>query len=196
MLSRAWLAAIAFGVAALSGSSSAQSPEKAKPNQPESQGQNSGGDGRAAPFSVPVRILEQPEESESAKLEKEVAAKREVEDLLAQQSMANLTEQIVFWTKLQFALGVGGTIALLYMFHLTRKATKAAEAAVDITRQIGQSEIRAYLAVTSGKYEIDHRKILCGFTVQNSGPTLPAILSVPLGSTCFGQSKRRVARSS
>lgn len=136
MLSRDWLAGIALGLAfSLSGPLSAQvSPEQSEPNQAEGQRQESGGQAGPAPFSVPVRILEEPEESESAEREQQKATQREIEDLLAQQSMADSTKEIVFWTRLQVVLATLGTIALIYTILLNRKATLAAIRAADTAR--------------------------------------------------------------
>ncbi|MEQ8481847.1 MAG: hypothetical protein RIC18_14410 [Hoeflea sp.] len=129
----------------LSPHSFAQSSEQPVDNQSKSDRQDDSSKSKAAPFGFPVRILEEPEESESSKRQQKESAEREEKDLVAQESMANSTEQIVLWTKLQFVLAAAGTLALLYTIHLNRRATKAAVEASDAARDALGAE-RAWIA--------------------------------------------------
>lgn len=109
------------------------SSEQPVADQPGSSRQEAGQE-RATPPGLPVRILEEPEQSEDAKRQEKEAAEREIEDLAAQKSMAESTEEIVFWTMLQFALAFLGTCALIYSLFLNRRATNAAVAAANAAR--------------------------------------------------------------
>lgn len=122
-------------------------------------------------FGLPVRILEEPEEAEDAKRQQQESAQREIDDLIAQQSMANSTEEIVLWTRLQFLLAFGGTCALIYSLHLNRTATNAAVKAADAAREALGAErawltFRRFEAGTVEGSEIVGVKINKGFLLQ------------------------------
>jgi hypothetical protein len=124
---------IIFTAVALSVSTTgfAQSPERPTPEKIERQRQEASSRDGASQFSLPVRILEEPDEAMDAKRQQQEGVQREKEDLIAQQSMARSTEEIVLWTRLQFLLALAGTGALLYTLRLNRKATNAAVAAAE-----------------------------------------------------------------
>ena len=104
-------------------------------------------------------------------------------DLQAQQDMA-------FWAKLMFVAAVvtaaitfGGLILIWRTLHHTRRAadsalnmvseaklaTNAAQDAVEVTREIGQAQVRAYLACTEAKYTISKTSIFCQLVIANKG---------------------------
>lgn len=108
------------------------SAEEAKPDQAKSQGATQGAQDKTRPFSLPVRVIEYPEQSEADKRQQNESRQREVKDLAAQQSMADGTQDIVWLSKLQLFLASFGALALLYSLHLTREATKAAKDAIHL----------------------------------------------------------------
>lgn len=70
----------------------------------------------------------------------------EHQDLRAQESVARATNAIVMLTLIGVAIGAVGTGLIYVTFRETRQANKAAHAAVDVTREIGQAQVRAYLS--------------------------------------------------
>ncbi|BCG77800.1 hypothetical protein [Mesorhizobium sp. 113-3-3] len=122
------------------------------PSQSEGRRQGNGGNNSTQPFSVPVRILEEPEEAESTKLEKQEAAQREIDDLAAQQGVDQSTKKLVLLTIAQTVLAFFGTIALLYSLLLNRKATYAAVEASTAAREAIGVE-RAWLTFSGMRNE-------------------------------------------
>jgi hypothetical protein len=118
----------------LCGVSFAQSAEGGKEELAQGQWRKESGENSASPLGIPIRIVEEPEKAQDAQRQQKESSQREVEDLLAQQSMAKATEEIVVWTRLQFLLAFFGTGALIYSLHLNRKATNAAVAASEAAR--------------------------------------------------------------
>lgn len=152
MFSGAWLAAVVFGIGLLGGgltSAFAQnSSEQTVSDQPGRDGQQEDGNQSAEPFSFPVRILEGPKQTESAKRQEEESAQREIDDLVAQEGMNESTKRIVALTLLQTVLAFFGTIALIYSLHLNRKATHAATTAALAAEKAIHSD-RAWMTVSS-----------------------------------------------
>jgi len=129
--------------------------QQAEQQEPQSQGEGSAEQSNPTPFSVPVRILENPEQAEADKRSQQEASQREIEDLTAQQGMAKGTQDIVWLSKLQLALAFAGTLALLYTIALNRRATNAAVTAntntltaINQEQDNAQRQLRAYLSVT------------------------------------------------
>ena len=100
------------------------------PEQPVDQNGESSGDqaGKPEPSKpgFPVRILEEPEQSEDSKRQEREAEQREIEDLKAQNLAADSAKGTYQVSIAQTILAFFGTIALIYSLHLTRTATKAA----------------------------------------------------------------------
>lgn len=134
MLRCYWIFIAAIGLAVPS-SAGSQSPESAVGEQSDSHRDGASSQREPLGFSLPVRILEEPGEAENAERQQHESAQREIEDLIAQQSMARSTEEIVLWTQLQFAIAFLGTGALLYSLYLNRKATLAAVEAASLARE-------------------------------------------------------------
>lgn len=110
---------------------------------------------RQESFSLPVRIVDGPPRTAEDAAKEAQTDKRETDDLVAQQSMAQSTEQIVWLSIAQLVLGVASTMALLYSLHLNRwSARNAMEAnrftrdAIDYEHANAQRELRAYIGVT------------------------------------------------
>lgn len=135
----------------------AQSPEGSRGTEPspsiqrEGEGQADRGHQPSSRFSVPVRIIEDPEEAERTEQRAQRAEKRETDDLVAQQRAATAAERaagaaasqnIAAWWQTGIA-GVG-TAFLLYTLWLTRQSVKlarqSAEAAIESARAAVHSE--------------------------------------------------------
>lgn len=177
MFKRAWVAGILLGLSfSLAGPVIAQSPEQPEENQTENDGQNQSGFSGNTVFGFTVRLFEEPEESESSKRQQKEAAEREENDLIAQKSMADSTKEIVWLTKIQLALALAGTFALLWTLYLNRRATDAAVNAVKVTREIGEKQVRAYIGRETDilKNSVDHGSnkpigIQVGVSLKNYG---------------------------
>lgn len=108
---------------------------------------------------------------------------RDKADLQAQEDMA-------FWAKLMFlasaltvAVTFGGLVLIWRTLHHTKRAansavdmvnearltTKAAQDAIEVTREIGEAQVRAYLTCTEAKYTISKTSIFCQLVIANKG---------------------------
>lgn len=196
-----WLAAIALGLT-LSSVSTAESAKQAEPSQTKSQWQYYTGDYSADLPAFGVRILEEPEESERPNRGQQVSAQREIEDLVAQKRMANAADETVWLTKFQLILGVLGAVALIYSLQLNRMATRAAEIAVETTRETAKHELRAYIHFSDHEqsYVYDETKLVSGgrpiiqlgfrFKFVNGGAT-PALSCVVNAYSCVSNQDDR-----
>lgn len=86
------------------------------------------------PRGIPIRITEVPPNTDVERQLQEDALEREVDDLRAQQSMAEATSKIVNLSWFQLLLAAIGTAALVYSLYLNRLATSAALEAVRAER--------------------------------------------------------------
>ncbi|WKL55910.1 hypothetical protein Q1W73_09355 [Asticcacaulis sp. ZE23SCel15] len=114
--------------------SQSQRNEKQRDHQPPIAGS------RALPLEKPI----QPHRS---RVDQKEAERREIENTLANKSMAKSNKEIVLWTRLQFFLAAFGTGALFYTLHLNRRATNAAIRAVEIADKMGELQTRAYISI-------------------------------------------------
>jgi hypothetical protein len=156
----------------------AASAEQVVPNQTTTVGQETERQDNASPLSLPVRIIKNPEQSETDKRSEKEAQQRDIEDLAAQQLMAKATDEIVWLSKLQLFLTLCGTLALLYTIRLNRHATNAAVEAnkntaksIDQERENAQRELRAYIRVLPAginKTEIRDR-VIAHVVIENVG---------------------------
>jgi hypothetical protein len=121
--------------------------EESKPYDRKGQGTAGGEERQSKPFSFPVRVLEKPAQTEADIRQEQEATKRDVEDLAAQQAMADATKEIVWYTKLQLALAVLGTLALLYSIKLNRRATNAAVTANENALKTFVGENRPWIRI-------------------------------------------------
>jgi hypothetical protein len=145
---RAWVFVTAVGLTILPGLG--QSQEKTE----EPQGGVTAGSGQPAglPFAIPIEIIESASEAEARQRSEDEAEKREIADLAAQRGMHLATEAMndatqkmakyAFWSTL---LVFVGTVLLFATLYLTRQANRAAQAAVDVTREVGIKQTRANL---------------------------------------------------
>lgn len=150
MSSRYWLAALAFGLivtASLQAQEQAQSADDGAQEKQEASGD--------LPIGIPIRIIENDESTEARERRERESAKREQDDLIAQQRMADATQAMNEATQsmknaawLSFVAVAIGTGLLVWTLRLTRQANKAARDAVDVTREMGEAQVRAYISVS------------------------------------------------
>lgn len=99
--------------------------------------------------------------------------RRAEHDLNAQREMADWAEGMLWATGLIGFLTI--SITGLGVFWVretlveTRKAVKAADDAVEVTRAIGQAQVRAYLTCTGGKFGIERSYFHCWCYIANKG---------------------------
>ncbi|WP_295451231.1 hypothetical protein [uncultured Pseudophaeobacter sp.] len=144
---RAWLYIAVFGIA-LAGSGQAQDSGE-QPQQPAAEQQELS---QSLPIPVPIVIVESEETSEAREGHEAEARQREIEDLRAQQgmdaatqAMNEATQSMALYALLSTVFVAVGTFLLFWTLYLTRKATRSAEDAVLVTRDIGEAQVRAYL---------------------------------------------------
>lgn len=108
---------------------------------------------------------------------------REEQDLYAQRQMAKWA----FWMLVVTAMGVAVTGLGVWLIGRTLKstedgltimratlreaeqATDAAKGAVDVTRDIGRKQVRAYVSLESGSYSMDDKALRMNLTFRNHG---------------------------
>jgi hypothetical protein len=114
------------------------------------------------PNAASIGQSSQPDNAESETGDSEYYQR---EDLKAQQAMAEATDRIVTWTKVQIALGVVGTIFLLWTLFETRRAT-------NIASDTAQRELRAYIGVKAGWIDFTNlRDPTATIVISNFGQT-------------------------
>lgn len=146
---RSWLYVFALGIS-LSGSLQAQ--QQTQPTQDGAKQQESLSEGRL--IGIPVRIVEGQKATEARESSEREGTQREKDDLVAQQRMADATEAMNDATQsmknaawLSFFAVALGTGLLIWTLLITRQANSAARGAVDVTRTIGEAQVRAYLSI-------------------------------------------------
>mgnify|MGYP006909091071 CR=1 FL=1 len=138
-----WIAAIALGLIGFAISGQAQ--EVVQDQQERAQSQQA--PAQALPIPFPVDIVEGETEAAARKLREAESRQRAIDDLAAQQGMNAATQRMAdysFWSTVFVGIG---TILLVGTLLLTLQANKAARAAVKVTRDIGNHQLRAYLGV-------------------------------------------------
>ncbi|MDQ3580856.1 MAG: hypothetical protein M3495_04200, partial [Pseudomonadota bacterium] len=107
------------------------------------------------PLPLPVRIVEEPTQSDDAKSRADHASSNEDQDLQAQQSMASSAERQLVATYVVITLSFFGTCLLIWTVVETRKTANAAWHSVRIAgqgislaRETGEKQLRAYIGIT------------------------------------------------
>lgn len=173
---RSWLYVFALGLI-LAGSAQAQDQD-AGPDNPTPPQQAQTFD---LPNPFPVIIIESDEATKTRQAEESISRQREEDDLIAQQGMnastkaMNEATQSMKWASWVAAGLVGaGTILLIWTLFLTRAASASAQEAVNVTREIGRDQSRAYVHIKDAeltwggpKAESPNIRI----TVENTGQT-------------------------
>ena len=106
------------------------------------------------PTPFPVQIVEDDTAADARQRSEEETRQREIADLAAQEGMNAATQamnratqrmaEYAFWSTVFVAIG---TVLLIITLVLTWMAKRAAQAAIDVTRSVGQAQTRAYLSV-------------------------------------------------
>lgn len=106
------------------------------------------------PNPLPVKIVVEDREEDARQAAERRAEQRAQYDLEAQQGMNRATQRMAFYSVLQTILVGIGTALLFYTLWLTRQANRAAVSAavaanltVEATREIGQRQLRPYVAI-------------------------------------------------
>jgi len=93
------------------------------------------------------------------------------EDLEAQRGMARSTDQLVGVAWWQFGLSVLGLFLLVATVHYAKRAAEETKRTADITRDIGDAELRPYVDVSEANFYWDHVGARVVVSCQNSGQT-------------------------
>lgn len=80
--------------------------------------------------------------------QKEQSTKREADDLVAQQSMANSTQDIATLTEVQIWLGFATLVGLLVTVYFGRKTISQSSVAIEENRRFSEMELRCYIGPT------------------------------------------------
>lgn len=144
-----WIISLVFGLItfSLQAQEQAESAQKGTAEQEEASNQ--------LPLGFPVRIIENDEASKSRESRERKREEREEDELIAQKQMAEATiamnlatqsmKNAAWWS---FGVVSFGTALLIWTLILTRQANLAGQAAVEVTRKVGNAQVRAYVTFT------------------------------------------------
>jgi len=191
-----WVIAVALGLIAFSSEAWSQTATQDQPRQEE--GPTNGGGSTQGEQQDAIDL-----ESALAGIERAIRdlvpeidevttnaeERREKRDLKAQESMAESAVGMLYATFATVVLTFAALIAIIRTLHHTRraadytgdmleeakKATVAAEGAVEVTRDIGEKQVRAYLHVTDFSFSVGKTgEIGATISVANAGQS-PAV---------------------
>lgn len=190
MSKRAWIAAFAFGLIISSAEGWAQDNPENQPRQSESAAENDGyakEDQPATPDLLPalsgiesaIRDLIS-EEDATNQQEQE---RRDNRDLAAQEGMALWAEYVFYATAATVLITQIGLLMIWRTLHHTRRAadyakdmvleaqktTIAADQSVEVARQIGEAQTRAYLHCSGAKYKRNKDHVSAILEIENIG---------------------------
>lgn len=158
-----------------------QSPENLRPDQPVEQ-QPAEPESAEEPAVEPEAIVEPPTAPAQP------SAETHDEDAGGKEDSESDRHGFKFWgdTWAQWAMAATGVVAvgisawavglLRKTLIETRRATAAAQAAVDVTRELGQKELAAYVTLKNVTYEVSGYGVFVSACLRNSGNT-PAVNS-------------------
>jgi hypothetical protein len=145
---RTWMFAVAIGL--IAGLLQAQEQAESAQDDPAAQQEAT----QSLPIPLPVQIIEDDESANARQRREAETDQRDKDDLVAQQGMNAATQAMneatqsmkraAWWSVV--IVGIG-TFLLVWTLCLTRSANKAAQDAVSVTRQIGEAQVRGYLAL-------------------------------------------------
>lgn len=182
---RTWMYVFATGIT-IASSVQAQEQTQSTEENPTIQS----GPAKPDPVGIPIRIIEDGISADARDQSEREAAEREKDDLSAQERMADATEAMneatqsmknaAWWSFGAVALG---TLLLGYTLKLTRAATKSAQSAVDITRDIGQKQVRAYIYLKDCRIDgiAEGQKATALLNFANSGQSPCYITATSIG---------------
>lgn len=149
-----WVIAVAFGVILASHGVCGQNAGNNGNNANDTGTKASYQSEPSEPFSIPVRIIEDKESTEASQPGEQDSRDLQKRDLIAQEGMNRATQSIedatwlMLWATIASVFFVAiGTFLLVWTLRLTREANKAARDAVEVTREIGEAQVRAYVNV-------------------------------------------------
>jgi hypothetical protein len=103
---------------------------------------------------------------------------REERDIIAQESVADSTASILWWTRMQLLLSGLGILGLGWTLYESRRAanagidgTKAAWETLRETKKIGVAQTRAFLNCVGGDFKFTDRSIEFHLDIENLGNT-------------------------
>lgn len=155
------------------------------PPHTEADSSAEAGTGRAGggDFSIPVRIVESEEERATAKKANQEARNREESDLQAQWTAAKAAAEAARYSKeqveigwWQFWLATFGSAAVVGSLGLTTYSVALTRRALRDTREIGESQLSAYLGPTEVEYNVLDDKFTVTIGIKNAGQT-PALFA-------------------
>lgn len=153
MLKSCWIIAVVIGLAF---SQSLQAQEQTSPTEDRAIHLQELLDQK--PSGIPIRIIEDSDARDARERSDREREQREKADLEAQQgmnaatkAMNDATQSIEWATWLSTFFVAVGTALLVWTLILTRQANKSAQTAVEITRDIGRLQTRAYLDICDAK---------------------------------------------
>lgn len=181
---RHWVAAIAFGLILAAQSAHAQDDLKsAVQEQPsaernaeegEATSDDSGSDQQPDTMD-PTPALERIESAirdlvaEEDEIERQRQMERDGRDLDAQEAMAKWAFWMFVATAATVILTFIALVAIVRTLHHTRRAADYAKEGVEITQQIGQAEVSAYVYCTAASYERRKDSITVVLELSNVG---------------------------
>jgi len=132
------------------------------------------------PIPLPVEIIQNKSETDASNRRYQEGRSREIRDLVAQegmnaatQAMNEATQRMSTHSMVSMIAVCIGTVLLIATLVLTYRASKSAQAAVEVTRKIGEAQTRAYVHAKGAKikstYDGTFEKII--LTVENVGET-------------------------
>lgn len=143
-----WITAIVFGLLLLAGSG--QTQEETYNSQ--SQASQKQGPSQSPQLPFPVIVVEDEASTKARQRSEQEAAQRDVDDLAAQQgmnaatqAMNEATQRMALYSLISTILVGVGTALLMFTLYLTRQANEAAREAVEVTREMGMKQVRAYV---------------------------------------------------
>ena len=144
------------------------------------------------PLPLPVEIIESDAAADARQREEHEAEERQIRDLAAQegvnvatQAMNDATQrmaQYAFWSTV--IVGVG-TVLLFWTLWETRKANRSTREAVDVTRDVGQAQVRAYLYCKSARYRLSKDALTAEIEIANAGQSPATNVVVHAELTCY-----------
>lgn len=156
------LAIIALGLTLLLGG-------QAEPDQPEASTGEATTQEQWPPLPLPVQVVEEQAEKEARERIEQEAREREIDDVAAQRGMNEASQRMADAAEVQTWIVGFGTFLLFVTLFLTWQANCAARAAVQVTRIVGEAQVRAYLTCEGAEYSVSTGALMCKMKMRNHG---------------------------
>ena len=116
-------------------------------------------------------------------------------DLKAQQEMADWAFWMIVASVAAVVVTATGVVYVAATLGQTRKGVKAAVDVVDVTREMGQRQMRAYVGVTKGRatYDKDTGNLQYSVTIENTGQTPAYNVQIVFQHSFVGRNSKRQA---